>query len=362
MPDARRLLEPIVRWNDGSSLAEVTQDVYYAEGTSGSWSHDVLYGMREPIPGLLLDELLRQAAAQGLELTRAKLHRWRKNGLVETPQLQSLGRGRGRAAIYSADSLSQVLLIGELLKRSRDLDVARWQLFLAGSFVSMRLLRAQLQEEVERLQKLVGDARAASGTDVAGDETSEKAADKAGIRYQRRLDMKARSLAISPLGLPLREFVGRRHLRATLDLLIRLMAGTYSDEDLDDRKRLDRVLPSAATFNRPSKSDLTSFSDFFDPGPLRPILRDASDETLRFARLQYLQVVALLRRVAETIPRLGAAIALEIQRDPAWPPPFFFLLWLRHRDNPEVLHGLAILAAQFKPLDHISGRADIANE
>ena len=40
------------------------------------------------------------ARSEGLELTRERLHRWRKAGLMPTPELRSLGRGRGRAARY----------------------------------------------------------------------------------------------------------------------------------------------------------------------------------------------------------------------------------------------------------------------
>src|SRR5258705_6570165 len=106
--------------------------------------------MSDPIARLSLDELLTVARARGLDLTRERLHRWRKAGLMPTPETRSLGRGLGRTSSYPAVALQQALMIGELLKRSRDLDVVRWQLFLEGFPVSMRHLRKQLSARIAR--------------------------------------------------------------------------------------------------------------------------------------------------------------------------------------------------------------------
>jgi hypothetical protein len=40
--------------------------------------------------------------------------------------------------------------------------------------------------------------------------------------------------------------------------------------------------------------------------------------------------------VGDVLPELGPLVALFEHRDPLWPPPSMFLLWLRNRDNPRI--------------------------
>jgi hypothetical protein len=36
------------------------------------------------------------------------------------------------------------------------------------------------------------------------------------------------------------------------------------------------------------------------------------------------------------VPGLGPVLALEMRRDPEWPPPMLFPLWPRHREEPQI--------------------------
>src|SRR5690348_2893318 len=155
--------------------------------------------MNDPTAWLTLDELLAAAKTEGLSLTREQLHRWRKAGLMPTPVVRGLGRGVGRESLYPRGCLAQALMIGELLKRTRDLDVVRWRMFLDGFPVASRQFRAQLDAEVRFLLEQRQEVTLADDPDD----------DEHGERYISGLAKTAHSRARSPLFRYMREHLGR---------------------------------------------------------------------------------------------------------------------------------------------------------
>ncbi|GEM_PF-3550476 len=288
--------------------------------------------MRDPTAPLSPEELLAAARAEGLELTREKLHRWRKAGLMPTPELRSLGRGRGRAARYQSGALAQALTIGALLTRSRDLDAARWLLFLDGFPVSMRHLRKQLAAVISPQVRLAEDARAASDTD--DDDVAQRYLDSLARAAEKR----------SPRNRLVRQLVGPANMPTLLGLVRQLGTGTYSDASPEERALVSRFLPMWDS-GGPTASELSWFSEFIDSAPLAAVLHQTDDETLRRARSEFLRAIAIFRDVASAVPGLSAALSLEMRRDPAWPRPLLFLYWLRHRENPQVRQAFEELAA-----------------
>jgi len=259
-----------------------------------------------------------------------------------TPELRSLGRGRGRAARYPAEALTQVLMIGALLTRSRNLNTARWLLFLEGFPVSMRHLRRQLAAVASRMVGWAAEARVASETDD----------DSVAQRYWDGIARVARKRARSPLVRDFRRLVGRSDTVALLDIIRRFGAGVYLDATPDDRELLSRALTPDVARTFPTTA-LPSLSGFFNLEAVSAALDRADDDALRLARAEFVRVARLLIAAAGMVPGLGRTLALEMRRDPEWPPPFFFLLWLRHRNHPharDLLAGVANLSASHFPL------------
>lgn len=298
--------------------------------------------MRDPTGRLLLDELLEAATAEGLDLTPEKLHRWRKAGLMPSPELRALGRGLGTSASYPSTALAQALTIGALLQRSRDLKIVRWALFIDGFPISMRLLRAQLREEADRLLAEKIELLVAAGYSDESDEAAQ--------RFSDRLGRKARRRARSPLFRYVRESLGRTSFMTFLDLVERLGSGTQAELEPADQNLVTRIMPGleGAGLDLPRAHSI--FTEFMNPTPISLALERASEETLLLTRLELVQVAEVLRRAATIVPGLGAALALEIRLDPEWPPPIFFLFWLRHRENPQIRLAVVALGTHLNSL------------
>lgn len=281
--------------------------------------------------GLSLDDLLQQANAQGLPLTREKLHRWRKAGLLPTPDVRSLGRGLGRVSTYPTDALMQVLTIGELLKRSRDLDIARWLLFLDGFPVSMRQLRKQLSAEISDTLREREEARIAADTD--DDAIAQRFLDDIASDAKRR--------GRTPLMRHLRKLLGREDAPAFIALVRQMGTGRYEENPFDR----DLAARAFGIVEPVPANGLAWFATFVDPVPVAVALQQADDRTLAVARVEFQSVATALRQFADMIPGLGSVLALEMRRRPDWPPMMAFLLWLRHRQNPQAQHALALVSA-----------------
>ncbi|MBA2684041.1 MAG: hypothetical protein H0U66_06095 [Gemmatimonadaceae bacterium] len=294
-------------------------------------------------------ELLEEAAAQGIDLTAEKLHRWRKAGVMPSPKSRHHGR-LGTESIYPSIALDQALMIGTILTHTRDLDVVRWRLFVKAFPVSMQSLRDQLGVEVARLIGEKEEVLTASDPSEEADETAE--------RYRARLTRKARARGGSPGFRRLRELLGRIPITNSLDLAERLGTGAYTDLEPNDREILSRAFPQLEAAGLIHAGALATFSQLVDPGPVAAAFHKADEATLLLARDELPQVAEVLRRALDMSLGLGPAIALEAERDSSWPWPILFLYWLRYRENPQIRLALTALHAELNPFTPITPNAD----
>lgn len=305
--------------------------------------------MMQPTEGYSREELIRAAGEQGVTITNEKLHRWKKTGLLEAPEQLSLGRALGRPAVYPPTALDQVLMIDALLKRSRDIDTARWQLFLGGFQVPLRHLRAQFDRIIARLLTRSEEAATAANTNDVDVED----------RYWARLTTRARKRGRSPLFRYVKQMIGGKHLVEFLDLIEQLGSKTLTQMNPEDRSLLFGAISPDLEKSVPEGA-LASFSGFLAIRPMADAFQRATDETILKARAEFVHVVSLINYIAAVVPGLGPVLALEIQRDPEWPLPSFFLLWLRHRENEQTRSTLLDIAEKLQHANASVLRSPIA--
>jgi hypothetical protein len=291
-------------------------------------------------PAMPLDELLRTVEAKGFRVSRDQLDRWRKKGLVPTPELHSLGRGRGRIALYPASTVTQLLVIAQLLERSRDFDVARWQLFLGGFSVGMPKLRAQLEAVLAESMQKREDVRA--GT--LGDD------DEVARRYETHIAKFDSDRTDSPLVRYVRGRVRGPRRTAFSMLAIQMGAGVYpgigGSEDIT--LVADAIGEDAKEHLTPEMFPL--ISRLLAPEQRSRALAAASDDVLLTARDEFVGVIPLARRIFGLVPGIGDTLALEALSDPMWPAPDYFLLWLAYREHPTTREVIDYLTASLPPL------------
>ncbi len=102
-------------------------------------------------PGWLTrDELRRILRSAGFRISNAQLERWHKSGLIDRPQKEYLGRGRGTVSRYPPFAPTQTLAVAFLRRHCRDLELVGWYLWCLG-FPRTALARAYLRRHLKRL-------------------------------------------------------------------------------------------------------------------------------------------------------------------------------------------------------------------
>jgi hypothetical protein len=297
--------------------------------------------MSDPIGRLSRDELLAAAKAKGLDLTPDRLHRWRDEGLMPTPEVRSLGHALGRSSSYPVIALHQALMIGELLKRSRDFDLVRWRLFLDGFSVSLPKLRAQLRNLAAG--QVAKREMVQSGVETEDDAEAE--------RFER---LAASAIdASSPLLRYARKQMRPVGRSTGAVIALQVASGLLSGAPVS-KEQGDLLAALTNGLDVPDPSALIApASAFVDPVEGLAALDATSDAALLDARREFLFSVLPLVQVAidlliVAVPGFGAALAAEAATDPYWPLPEFFLLWLRFRRHPDTPEVLAQLRALFE--------------
>lgn len=98
------------------------------------------------MPTVTRSELLEFAA--GLDVSERQLKRWRRRGLLPTPELKSQGRARGMVAYYPADVRQQLVDLCRHRSRFRSLQTVGWALWCQGYSVD-RFGREVMEKCVE---------------------------------------------------------------------------------------------------------------------------------------------------------------------------------------------------------------------
>lgn len=100
---------------------------------------------------LPLDRLLWICRRLGYRVTSNQLHRWRAAGLLSRPRRIGQGRARGTISHYAEENILRILLLCDLLDRTRNLRDAGWTLWAWGfdvaPFVRRELVRLLVHEQ-----------------------------------------------------------------------------------------------------------------------------------------------------------------------------------------------------------------------
>lgn len=103
--------------------------------------------MSDPVYTERPEDLIRAAAAAGFSgIAKAQLVRWHRFDLLPRPKQRSLGRGRGTETLYPRGSAERVPVVCELLRRRRNFDYVREELWWRGFEVKREYIRNRLEQ------------------------------------------------------------------------------------------------------------------------------------------------------------------------------------------------------------------------
>jgi len=81
---------------------------------------------------LTVDTLISELAKDGYFVTRPKIQRWHRAGLVPPPSKRGLGRGFGTVNEYPPEALNAVKRVCDLQKTYRKLEDIAWLMWIPG--------------------------------------------------------------------------------------------------------------------------------------------------------------------------------------------------------------------------------------
>lgn len=93
-----------------------------------------------------IEQVIRYARQNGHKLTRAQLRRYQQHGVIGSPKLIGLGRGRGTRVAYPSGTGQQLVAACEALRQNRSFRVARWKLWWTGLAVNTAQIRRALDQ------------------------------------------------------------------------------------------------------------------------------------------------------------------------------------------------------------------------
>ena len=276
------------------------------------------------------------ARAAGYDLTAYQLRRWHREGLLNRPRQQALGRGRGTVSLYPPGTRERLLAICRLHRAHRSLRELRWLLWWE---------RCDVPAEWGR-QALLTEARIARdqlGSMVTEGTLTDEAEQVLASASTARLPLKSMRWT--------RKRVGTKNFGWFIESLF--LAGTgrgedLLDEDIDvlerglgiDRARSDRLPSGQPWLTGDPRADLVTMATLFKVDDLAASLDSLDDAELMTAREEakaFLVFVAALGRVVRTgFDRWAYGFGLfgtwveDVAQDPAGQRRLL-LLWLAFR-------------------------------
>jgi hypothetical protein len=103
------------------------------------------------------EQVLRDAAAAGFQVSGDQLARWHRAGLLPHPRQRSLGRGLGTMTLYRPGTAAQLIALCRIRTRQRSLDQTAFQLWWDG-----------FEVEPEQIRELARQAAARVDAELAG--------------------------------------------------------------------------------------------------------------------------------------------------------------------------------------------------
>ena len=102
---------------------------------------------------LTVDTLISELAKDGYFVTKPKIQRWHRAGLVPPPSKRGLGRGFGTVNEYPPEALDAVKRVCDLQKTYRKLEDIAWLMWIAGDDIDPEQITKQLVSMVTSYQE-----------------------------------------------------------------------------------------------------------------------------------------------------------------------------------------------------------------
>lgn len=97
-------------------------------------------------------DLIAGVAGSGIKVTTRQLQDWRQAGLIPSPSVRHLGRGRGTVSSYPKGTVPQVVAVARVLASDRSLDRAVLRLFASGHPVDEARLRTAYEVTLAKIE------------------------------------------------------------------------------------------------------------------------------------------------------------------------------------------------------------------
>ncbi len=308
--------------------------------------------------GISPEEIIYAAEEAGFSVSIHQLKRWRDSGLIASPSIIGLGRGKGTKSFYPKGTIEQVVALCQILQQDRRLDLALVALFFQNFQVSFQALRDLLNKTSKQWEETFKGLIGIDGLTEEGFLEIEKLSHKRRIP-KPSLGNARRRLRISKFESFARIlfFVAAGVRPDTLwnspepELEIRILRRGLS---MDDKWRSKAGLRNIAKIiNEKIWTDLSdeelsdsifTIADHFKPAQIRATIQNTTDKELTRARDELLRICKIIQPVSKLLNKftrkdsfgLGALSDLDLKRsDPIVPGMFLGWLQVRHiADTP----------------------------
>lgn len=295
-------------------------------------------------------DIIKSAALSGFMLTPKTLARWHRDGLVPTPVIRRLGKGRGTESLYPMNTKRQVAALLQIRSNYRNLEEVGFRLWLAGYPVSDRysfeyLSRAALEFDKKLDHLRAGRAKLFSD-DGNNDELVEKLWTELAILKDKRLPIKFVQ--------KIRKRVGRENFDAALIIILDIVTGNFdgfSEDNVRDqilRKMLGADNVRKSLFNgaflwllQTLEFDMIDLSKLFQGKSFFHTIDYEEKASLLQSRQEFFEIffgLSRLGKLAVTYQRIKLPVLFRLSEvtehaktfDLAW----MLLVWCRMRNQP----------------------------
>lgn len=309
-----------------------------------------LVDVQQVAPGQLTrDQVLAWAAEEQLDVTRHKLERWVRAGLLPRPTTENLGGRSGKRSVYPSHILEQLTALIDALGIDRRLERAGFLLWWWGYEVRVEVVRGCLTTIADSWDEAVFELAALAEDEIALKHTIEESS-----------TARVRNTAVGRV----RRRVGRKSFPTIFRILTEVASGrfeglhadyaTEEDEGLFferaiglGRARTDSMPDGTGPWlNSDPEQNLADLSSIMSE-PLSRTVSGASDDELAAARDEVSPIVQLLATISSALEAeqgpgafgvtelgrlLGGLNVNELAQ--------FFAIWLRLRTRAELRQGI----------------------
>jgi len=269
-------------------------------------------------------QIITYAKRRGV--SEAQVDRWRKFGLLPTPNLVSLGRGRGRGALYPAETRAQLDALLRARARDKRLAAVAWFMWCEGHPVT-GAVKKTLLEWLRDLEKRYWDM-----LDEFEEERPGNFIDESGV-------------ARMPGGLgKIRRRVGKQNLSTVLRMWAEVTVGEFgkrTDFTAEDMQLFARgIMPKSRTYE-----GVENLFEIASKVFSLPFTIDCLDKCTN-PRLEQLrdEVQVIFRTILRLVGDHGDRLL----------PRFFFLVWLYVREVNPVTNAYVTQLLAKPPVERLS--------